>query len=108
MPSSTDYDALAEQAIHLYRTYAVGNPSARSLAAASEPTSPVGLPPLDFDSPTPKAEDRYLHGNFVEGTWVSKLESEALGEEGLYNVAVRWASTRASMRHIGVRRKLSI
>jgi len=89
MPRSLDYDALAEQAIELYRTYAAASPSARSLAAASEPSSPARLLPLDFDSPIPKAEDRYLHGNFVEGTWVSKLESEALGEEGLYNVAVR-------------------
>jgi hypothetical protein len=92
MPNSPDYTAIAQNAIELYRTYAAGNPSARATSAASEPSSPAGLPPLHFDTPTPRGDDRYLLGNFVEGTWVSKLESDVRGEEGLYNFAVSLAA----------------
>lgn len=88
MSISPDYNAIAHRAIELFQSYSAANPSARSTHAASEPSSADGLPALDFDVRTLQAEDQYLYGNFVDGTWVSKLESEVQGEQGLYNVAV--------------------
>ncbi|KAK1925904.1 hypothetical protein DB88DRAFT_485546 [Papiliotrema laurentii] len=87
-PVSPDYQEIVRSAIATYQPYLAAHPSARAEQTRSEPRSPQGLPALNFDVPTPKEEDKYLEGNFVEGTWVSKLESEVDGEEGLYNVAV--------------------
>ncbi|RSH77174.1 uncharacterized protein EHS24_003811 [Apiotrichum porosum] len=88
MSTSPHYSAIAQRAIELFQFYSDANPSARSTHAASEPSSADGLPALDFDVRTLQAEDRYLYGNFVDGTWVSKLESDVEGEQGMYNVAV--------------------
>jgi hypothetical protein len=91
-PVSPDYQEIVRSAIATYQPYLAAHPSARAEQTRSEPRSPQGLPALNFDVPTPKEEDKYLEGNFVEGTWVSKLESEVDGEEGLYNVAVSSSS----------------
>ncbi len=87
LPTPVDYSHLADTAVKGYHADLTANPH---LAASlkDEPRSAADLGPIDFEKELPEAEDRYLAGNFVDGTWIGKLESEISGEQGSYNVAV--------------------
>lgn len=83
-----DYRALADRAIQVYGNFAAQYPDAKRDHSSKEPRCRGEFGPLDFEKETPRELDRYLAGNFVEDSWIGKLESDVEGEEGLYNVAV--------------------